>query len=117
MRRLPWFLLPPLILLGVWDLAVRWQWVAPGIIPAPTQVAESWYRWIFGAPTRSLSPYSGTWTANVLYSARRVLQGFGPAAALGLPLGILIGLNPALPAGGDPPRPVPRPVPPPGCAP
>jgi len=111
MRRLPWFLLPPLILLGVWDLTVRWQWVAPGIIPAPTQVAESWYRWIFGAPTRSLSPYSGTWTANVLYSARRVLQGFGLAAVLGIPLGILIGWNRLAARVVDPSIQLLRPVP------
>ena len=111
MRRFPWFLLLPLALLGVWDLAVRGQWVAPGIIPAPAQVAESWYRWIFGAPARSLSPYSGTWVANVLYSARRVLQGFLLAAALGIPLGILIGWNRLVARVVDPSIQLLRPVP------
>ena len=111
MRRGPWFLLLPLLLLGVWDAAVRWQWVAPGIVPAPAQVAESWYRWIFGTPTRSLSPYSGTWVANVLYSARRVLQGFALAAVLGIPLGILIGWNRLAARVVDPSIQLLRPVP------
>ena len=111
MRRPPWFVLPPLALLAVWYAAVRWQWVAPGIIPAPAQVAESWYRWIFGTPTRSLSPYSGTWVANVLYSSRRVLQGFALAAALGIPLGILIGWNRLVARVVDPSIQLLRPVP------
>lgn len=111
MRRAPWFLLVPLVLLGVWDAAVRWQWVVPGIIPAPAQVAESWYRWIFGTPTRSLSPYSGTWVANVLYSSRRVLQGFALAAVLGIPLGILIGWNRWVARVVDPSIQLLRPVP------
>ena len=111
MRRVPWFLLVPLALLVVWDAAVRWQWVVPGIIPAPAQVAESWYRWIFGTPTRSLSPYSGTWAANVLYSARRVLQGFALAALLGIPLGILIGWNRLVSRVVDPSIQLLRPVP------
>lgn len=93
LRRLVWPVVLPLGLLLLWQVAVAGRWVAEGIIPAPAQVAESWYRWIFGSPTRSLSPYSGTWTANVLYSARRVLQGFALAAAVGIPLGMLIGWN------------------------
>ena len=85
--------------------------LAPGIIPAPAQVAESWYRWIFGAPARSLSPYSGTWVANVLYSSRRVLQGFLLAAGLGIPLGMLIGWNRLVARVVDPSIQLLRPVP------
>ena len=44
-------------------------------------MARSWQRWIFGSPVKSLSPYSGTWLAAVLYSSRRVLQGFHAAPA------------------------------------
>src|SRR5207244_3919771 len=40
-RRGPWFILLPLLLLGLWHVAVTRQWVMPGIIPAPAQVAES----------------------------------------------------------------------------
>src|SRR6266545_823942 len=81
-RRSLWSLALPIALLALWYLAVRQRWVVEGIIPAPAQVAASWYTWIFGAPTRSLSPYSGTWLANVAYSARRVIEGFRLVARL-----------------------------------
>jgi len=92
-QRVPWFAVLPLGLLAFWHVAVTQQWTPPGIIPSPAQVAESWYTWIFGAPGKSLSPYSGTWVSNVLYSTRRVLQGFLIAAAIGIPLGLFIGWN------------------------
>jgi len=110
-KRGPWFLLLPLALLALWYLAVQQRWVIEGIIPGPTQVAESWYRWIFGSPTRSLSPYSGTWVANVLYSSRRVLQGFLFAAAVGIPLGIFVGWNRLVARLVDPTIQMLRPVP------
>ena len=110
-KRGPWFLLLPLALLVLWHLAVQQRWVIEGIIPGPTQVAESWYRWIFGSPTRSLSPYSGTWIANVLYSSRRVLQGFLFAAAVGIPLGIFVGWNRLVARLVDPTIQMLRPVP------
>jgi NitT/TauT family transport system permease protein len=110
-KRGPWFLLVPLALLALWHLAVQQHWVIEGIIPGPTQVAESWYRWIFGSPTRSLSPYSGTWVANVLYSSRRVLQGFLFAAAVGIPLGIFVGWNRLVARLVDPTIQMLRPVP------
>jgi len=110
-RRGPWFLLLPLLLLVLWHVAVSAQWVLPGIIPAPAQVAESWYRWIFGPPGRSLSPYSGTWLANVVYSSRRVLEGFLIAAAVAIPLGLLIGWNRLVAGVVDPSIQLLRPVP------
>ena len=110
-KRGPWFLLLPLALLTLWHLAVQQRWVIEGIIPGPAQVAESWYRWIFGSPTRSLSPYSGTWVANVLYSSRRVLQGFLFAAAVGIPLGIFVGWNRLVARLVDPTIQMFRPVP------
>ena len=110
-RRVPWFILLPLGLLALWHVAVQARWLAEGIIPAPAQVAESWYKWIFGTSTRSLSPYSGTWVANVLYSTRRVLQGFLLAAAVGIPLGLLIGWNRLVARLVDPSIQLLRPVP------
>jgi NitT/TauT family transport system permease protein len=110
-RRVPWFVVLPLLLLALWHVAVARQWTAPGIIPSPAQVAESWYRWIFGAPGLSLSPYSGTWVANVLYSTRRVLQGFLLAAAVGIPLGLFIGWNRLVARLVDPSIQLFRPVP------
>ena len=110
-KRGPWFLLLPLALLVLWHVAVQQRWVTEGIIPGPSQVAESWYRWIFGTPTRSLSPYSGTWVANVVYSSRRVLQGFLFAAAVGIPLGIFVGWNRLVARLVDPTIQMLRPVP------
>ena len=62
-----------------------------GIIPSPEQVVRSWHTWIFGSSKAMLSPYSGTWLDNVTYSTRRVLQGFGLAAMVAIPLGLMIG--------------------------
>jgi NitT/TauT family transport system permease protein len=101
----------PVLLLVLWHVAVSRRWVAEGIIPAPAQVAGSWYTWIFGAPTQGLSPYSGTWVANVVHSARRVLQGFLLAAVVGIPLGIFIGWNRLVARIVDPSIQLLRPVP------
>jgi len=110
-RRTPWFLLLPLSFLMLWHVAVQQRWVTEGIIPAPAQVAESWYRWIFGTPTRSLSPYSGTWLANVAYSSRRVIEGFLLAASIGIPLGLFVGWNGMVARLVDPSIQLLRPVP------
>jgi len=110
-RRGPWFALLPLALLLLWHAAVTRQWVAPGIIPAPAQVAASWSTWIVGPPGKSLSPYSGTWLANVLHSSRRVCEGFLIAAGVGIPLGLMIGWNRLASTLVDPSIQLLRPVP------
>ncbi|HMH18799.1 MAG TPA: ABC transporter permease [Burkholderiales bacterium] len=89
--RAPWALVLPVALLVLWHLTVEHRWVAEGIIPSPAQVLRSWEVWIFGATKGGLSPYSGTWLDNVLYSSKRVLQGFGLAALVAIPLGLMIG--------------------------
>ncbi len=110
-RRIPWFVVLPLALLAVWHVAVTRGWTTPGIIPSPGQVVDAWRTWIVGAPGRSLSPYSGTWLANVVYSSRRVLEGFGLAALAGIPLGLLIGWNRLVARVVDPSIQLLRPVP------
>jgi NitT/TauT family transport system permease protein len=87
----PWFLLLPAALLALWHFGVDLRWVTEGIIPSPAQVLRSWQTWVFGSAQVSLSPYSGTWLDNVAYSSRRVLQGFGLAALIAIPLGLVIG--------------------------
>jgi NitT/TauT family transport system permease protein len=109
--RAPWFLIVPLALLALWTVAVDRQWVTQGIVPSPLQVARSWHKWIFGGPGLGLSPYSGTWVANVVYSARRVLEGFLLAAVVGIPLGLLIGWNRLVAKVVDPSIQLLRPVP------
>ena len=91
--RAPWALVLPVALLVLWHLTVEYRWVAEGIIPSPAQVLRSWELWIFGTAKGGLSPYSGTWLDNVLYSSKRVLQGFGLAALVAIPLGLMIGWN------------------------
>jgi NitT/TauT family transport system permease protein len=91
--RAPWALVLPAALLVLWHLTVEYRWVAEGIIPSPAQVLRSWEVWIFGTAKGGLSPYSGTWLDNVLYSSKRVLQGFGLAALVAIPLGLMIGWN------------------------
>ena len=91
--RAPWALVLPAALLVLWHLTVEYRWVAEGIIPSPAQVLRSWEVWIFGVTKGGLSPYSGTWLDNVLYSSKRVLQGFGLAALVAIPLGLMIGWN------------------------
>jgi len=91
--RAPWALVLPLALVVLWHLTVEYRWVAEGIIPSPAQVLRSWELWIFGTAKGGLSPYSGTWLDNVLYSSKRVLQGFGLAAFVAIPLGLMIGWN------------------------
>ena len=91
--RAPWALVLPLALVLLWHLTVEYRWVAEGIIPSPAQVLRSWEVWIFGTAKGGLSPYSGTWLDNVLYSSKRVLQGFGLAALVAIPLGLMIGWN------------------------
>jgi len=110
-RRLGLAVLLPLALLALWATAVQQRWVVEGIVPSPAQVARSWYQWIVGGPTRSLSPYSGTWLANVVYSGRRVLEGFVLAAAVGIPLGLFIGWNRLVARLVDPSVQLLRPVP------
>lgn len=83
-------LLPPLLLLGLWQL-VCWQgWVDPSFLPAPGTVLRSWWQWIFGQ-RNALAWYSGTWLDYVYLSAWRVLFGYAIAAVTGVTLGVLMG--------------------------
>ena len=107
----PWFLLLPAALVALWHFAVDLRWVTEGIIPSPAQVLRSWETWIFGSAKASLSPYSGTWLDNVTYSTRRVLQGFGLAALVAIPLGLVIGWNRLVARLVDPAIQLLRPVP------
>jgi NitT/TauT family transport system permease protein len=101
-------LMPPMVarvlglgtvaLLGaLWWLATRGdmaesRWVSPVILPAPLEVARS---------------FSSLWSeralmASILATLRRVLEGFGLAALIGVPLGILAGAWRVLDAAAAP---------------
>ncbi len=86
-RRLALAAFLPLAFLLFWAAAVRYRWITEDIVPSPQQVVQSWYVWIVGTTGFTLSPYAGTWLDTVLFSGRRVLQGFALAAPVGIPLG------------------------------
>jgi NitT/TauT family transport system permease protein len=110
-RQVALALVLPLAFLALWAAAVRYHWVTEGIVPSPQQVVRSWWVWIVGTPGFTLSPYAGTWLDTVLFSGRRVLQGFALAALIGIPLGILIGWNRLVQNLVDPPIQMLRPIP------
>lgn len=84
-------LLLPAAILIFWEASGRLGWIAAGILPPPSRVAQGWWEWTFGTDAFGLNAYSGTWAANVLFSAQRVGQGFVLAIVAGVPLGIMIG--------------------------
>jgi NitT/TauT family transport system permease protein len=91
--RTPRFLLLPGLLFALWQASAWLNWLPQGIVPSPEAVARAWFTWIAGAPTHSLSPYSGTWIASTLHSGVRVLEGFLTATLVAVPLGLMIGWN------------------------
>jgi NitT/TauT family transport system permease protein len=101
----------PLALLATWQLAGSGGSLFGGVLPTPDRVWGAWKVWAFGQAGLGLNPYSGTWLDNVLFSAKRVAQGFALATALGIPIGIFIGWS-RLSAGAlDPMIQTLRPVP------
>jgi NitT/TauT family transport system permease protein len=83
-------LVVPAAVLVLWQLVGSRPGMA-GVVPTPLAVLQGWEVWVFGTPGLGLNPYQGTWLSNVQYSGLRVLQGFGLAALVGIPLGLLIG--------------------------
>jgi sulfonate transport system permease protein len=82
-RRLLLALPFPLLLLAVWAAAAHYQWVAPQVLPAPATV---------GAALQELLQ-SGELKRHALISFSRVLYGYGLGTALGLLLGVAMGLS------------------------
>jgi taurine transport system permease protein len=77
-------LLTLLILLGIWEAAVRGGAVEPLFLPAPSDI------W-----NRAVSMLGdGTLVNNILASTRRVMVGFCLASLVAVPLGILLGSSP-----------------------
>ena len=82
----------PLAVLVLWQLSGTNGGVAGGALPTPDRVWTAWKLWAFGTPgPMTLSPYVGTWSGAVYFSAVRVAKGFGLALLIGVPLGIMIG--------------------------
>ena len=77
----------PILLVIVWDLAVRYT--GTRLIPSPREVAVMMYDFSFGGVYDDA--FSGTIVTHILRSMERVYGGFLLAAALGIPMGLMIG--------------------------
>ncbi|MCV2422035.1 nitrate ABC transporter permease [Paucibacter sp. DJ2R-2] len=90
-RELALRLLPPLLglalLLGFWALATQ---KAGGPFPTPLATFEAAVK-LFSDPFYSRGPNDQGIGWNILFSLQRVALGFGLAAAVGIPLGFVIG--------------------------
>jgi NitT/TauT family transport system permease protein len=77
----------PILLVILWDLAVRYT--GTRLIPSPREVAVMMYDFSFGGIYDDA--FSGTILTHMQKSMERVYGGFLLAAALGIPMGLMIG--------------------------
>lgn len=96
-RRLLWGAPLPIALLGLWALAVDRNWVR--LIPQLDAVGKEIWDFAFGGVYENA--YSASLLTHLGASTARVLRGFAWAAALAVPLGILMGRLPRLSAITD----------------
>lgn len=104
-----WFVpaILPVLLLAAWDLAVKWTGTM--LVPTPKEVALMLWDFAFGGIYDDA--FSGTLATHWWHSITRVYGAFALAAAVGIPLGLVIGKNPAFRRFVDPTLQMLRPVP------
>ena len=100
-------LIVPVVLVLVWDLCVRMT--GTRLIPLPRDVAIMLYDFTFGGIYDDA--FSKTIHIHLWKSVQRVYGGFFAAAAVGIPLGLLIGRIPSVRNLLDPTLQMLRPVP------
>jgi NitT/TauT family transport system permease protein len=100
-------LIVPLCLLAIWDVAVRWT--GTRLVPSPYGVALMMWDFAFGGIYDDA--YSASLPIHFWKSVQRVYGGFLCAAALGIPLGLMIGRMPLLRSLLDPTLSLLRPIP------
>ena len=81
----------PLGVVVLWELGSRLGVVDPQLVPPPSVVLQTFGRWMFATSGAQHELYTGNWIVHAISSARRVVIGFLIAAAVGVPVGILIG--------------------------
>src|SRR5690242_14717376 len=101
----------PAIVIAVWQMAGTDGSLFGGVLPTPDRAWQAWKVWAFGSTGLSLSPYSGTWLANLLFSAERVGKGFLVAIIVAVPVGLAIGWNRIASGTLDPTVQLLRPIP------
>lgn len=101
----------PVAVIAVWQMAGRGGSLFGGVLPTPDRVWNAWVVWAFGPAGLGLNPYSGTWLANLIFSAERVAKGFAAAIVVGVPVGIAIGWNRVASGTLDPTIQILRPIP------
>lgn len=104
-------ILLPVVVIVLWQLGGTNGSLLGGVMPTPDRVWEAWKVWAFGAGGFGLNPYSGTWFANLVFSAERVAKGFAAALVVGVPVGLAIGWNRLAASTVDPTVQLLRPIP------
>jgi NitT/TauT family transport system permease protein len=101
----------PAIVIAIWQMAGKDGSLFGGVLPTPDRAWRAWKIWAFGSTGLSLNPYSGTWLANLLFSAERVGKGFLAAILVAVPVGLAIGWNRIASGALDPTVQLLRPIP------
>jgi NitT/TauT family transport system permease protein len=90
--RVALYLAFPVSVLVVWQILAVAGLYRRAILPPPTDIAVVWYDLITGVSGEA-GRYSGTWWDHALASLWRVYAGFAWSVALGVTVGLLIGLS------------------------
>ena len=101
----------PVVVILLWQWAGNGGSLFGGVLPTPDRAWQAWKVWAFGSSGLSLNPYSGTWLANLLFSAERVGKGFLLAILVAVPVGLAIGWNRIASGALDPTIQLLRPIP------
>jgi NitT/TauT family transport system permease protein len=101
----------PALVIAVWQMAGKDGSLFGGVLPTPDRAWQAWKVWAFGSTGLSLNPYSGTWFANLIFSAERVGKGFLAAILLAVPVGLAIGWSRVASGALDPTVQLLRPIP------
>jgi NitT/TauT family transport system permease protein len=101
----------PAMVIAVWQMAGTNGSLFGGVLPTPDRAWQAWKVWAFGSTGLSLNPYSGTWFANLIFSAERVAKGFLAAILVAVPVGLAIGWNRIASGALDPTVQLLRPIP------
>ena len=82
----------PAAILLLWQIFSEIGFVRRNVLPPPSEVLSVWYDLVTGS-TDAAARYSGTWLDHAWASTWRVFAGFGWGVALGIFVGLLIGLS------------------------